>query len=78
VVSAPPDHWLAAALAADFDADGAERIVAWVAPDRGRDGALWLFPAAGAAREVWRLPTFVPTARTARSTPSSPAPAPRR
>jgi len=61
VVSAPPDHWLAAALAADFDADGAEEIVAWVAPDRGRDGALWLFPAAGAAREVWRLPTFVPT-----------------
>jgi len=60
-VSAPPEHWLAAALAADFDADGTEEIVAWVAPDRGRDGALWLFPAAAPAREVWRLPTFVPS-----------------
>ncbi len=60
-VPAPPDHWLAAALAADFDANGAEEVVAWSAPDRGRGGALWLYPATGPAREVWRLPGFVPT-----------------
>lgn len=62
VAAAPPDHWLAAGLAADFDADGTEEAVAWVVPDQGRDGAMWLFSATSAPRELWRLSGFVPTA----------------
>ncbi|HEY3497314.1 MAG TPA: hypothetical protein VGK73_21605 [Polyangiaceae bacterium] len=72
-LAAPPGLIFEQGIAADFDGNGTTEDVAWLlgeAPDAGtaRAGELWLYPAEGEARQLAKLPDFVPSGPTCKLT----------
>ena len=63
-MDAPPSRAFERGLAADFDADQRNEIVAWTVPAGNAPaapGELWLFPAEGSPKKLFEVPGYVPT-----------------
>lgn len=72
-LKAPDGRVFERALAADFDQDGQNEVVAWTIPKlhalTTSPGELWLYPSGGATRKLLALPGFVPTGPACKHTP---------